>query len=251
MTLQATFVATLVDEWARAGVTEAVVAPGSRSSPLALALASRLRLHVLLDERSAGFYALGIGQVSKRPAVVLTTSGTAAVELHPAVVEAHQSRVPMLVCTADRPADLHHIAAPQTVVQGRLFGESVRWFAEPGVAEGFPVGSWRSLASRAFAEAVAGGAGAGPVHLNLAFRDPLVAEPGDLPPGRAQGQPWHQAVREPAGAPEGLAQRLTGRRGVIVAGRRGAGPAVHALALALRWPVLADPLSGARAAPQS
>ncbi|MBW3614866.1 MAG: 2-succinyl-5-enolpyruvyl-6-hydroxy-3-cyclohexene-1-carboxylic-acid synthase [Actinobacteria bacterium] len=249
MTLQATFVATLVDEWARAGVTEAVVAPGSRSSPLALALASRLRLHVLLDERSAGFYALGIGQASKRPAVVLTTSGTAAVELHPAVVEAHQSRVPMLVCTADRPADLHHISAPQTVVQGRLFGESVRWFAEPGVAEGFPVGSWRSLASRAYAETVAGRAGAGPVHLNLAFREPLVAEPDDLPPGRPHGLAWHQAVRERAGAPAGLAQRLSGRRGVIVAGRRGAGSAVHPLAQALGWPVLADPLSGARAGP--
>ena len=249
MTLQATFAATLVDEWVRAGVTDAVVSPGSRSTPLALALAARLRLHVVVDERSAGFFALGIGLGGNRPAVVLTTSGTAAVELHPAVVEAHQSRVPMLVCTADRPADLHHISAPQTVVQGRLFGDSVRWFAEPGVAEGFPVTSWRSLAARAFAETVAAPAGAGPVHLNLAFRDPLVAEPAEPPPGRPGGGPWHAAVRMAGGAPEGLAGRLSGRRGVIVAGRRGAGRAVHGLAEALRWPVLADPLSGARAGP--
>ena len=100
----ATFCATLVDEWARAGLTDAVVAPGSRSTPLALALAAepRLRVHVVLDERSAGFVALGLGLVGGRPAVVLTTSGTAAVELHPAVVEAHHARVPLLACTADR-----------------------------------------------------------------------------------------------------------------------------------------------------
>jgi len=249
VTLQATFAATLVEEWARSGVTHAVVAPGSRSSPLALALADRLRLHVLLDERSAGFYALGLGLATGAPAVVLTTSGTAAVELHPAVVEAHQSGVAMIVCTADRPSDLHNVSAPQTVVQSRLFGDSVRWWAEPGVAEGFPRGSWRSLASRAFAESVAGPGGPGPVHLNLAFRDPLVAEPDDLPPGRDDGRPWHQALRTGGGAPPGLAERLRGRRGVVVAGRGGAGAAIGSLAEALAWPVLADPLSGARCLP--
>ena len=161
MTLQATFAATLVDEWVRAGVTDAVVSPGSRSTPLALALATegRLRTHVILDERSAGFFALGLGMASSRPAVVLTTSGTAAAELHPALVEASQARVPMLVCTADRPADLHSVTAPQTIVQRELFGAAVRWFAEPGVVDGVPRSIWRSLASRAFAEATSGLAG--------------------------------------------------------------------------------------------
>src|ERR1700733_9755560 len=103
--VQATFCAVLVDEWARAGVTDAVVAPGSRSTPLVLALDadSRVRVHVVLDERSAGFVALGLGLATGRPAVVATTSGTAAVELHPAVVEASHAGVPLVAVTADRP----------------------------------------------------------------------------------------------------------------------------------------------------
>ena len=114
---QAAFAATLVDEWARAGVTDAVVCPGSRSTPLALAVAAeaRLRLHVRLDERSAGFTALGIGMATGRPAVVVVTSGTAAAELHPSVVEADLARVPMIVCTADRPPELQDVGAPQTI----------------------------------------------------------------------------------------------------------------------------------------
>lgn len=253
MTLQATYAATLVDEFVRGGVTEAVVAPGSRSSPLALALAAndRLRVHVILDERSAAFFALGIGQASGRPAVVLTTSGTAAAELHAAVTEAHQARVPLIACTADRPPHLHHISAPQTIVQGRLFADAVRWFAEPGVAEAIPVGAWRSFASRAVAEATAGVAGPGPVHLNLAFRDPLVAEPGELPEGRIDFQPWHRATRPPAPPVRDLAVELSGRKGVIIAGRRCGRTAIHHLAEALQWPVLADPLSGARGGPTS
>src|SRR5436305_4542145 len=129
--VQATFAATLVDEWVRCGVTHAVVAPGSRSTPLALALAreSRIDLHVVLDERSAAFQALGIGLASGRPALVLTTSGTAAVELHPAVVEAHHARVPLLAVTADRPPELHHVGASQTVEQAQLFAGAVRWAA--------------------------------------------------------------------------------------------------------------------------
>src|SRR4051794_30384008 len=127
---QATFAATLVDEWVRAGMGHAVVSPGSRSTPLALALAAddRLRLHVHQDERSAAFLALGIGRASGVPAVVLTTSGTAAAELHPAVVEAFQGRVPLLVCTADRPPELHHVGAPQTIDQVHLFSRAVRWY---------------------------------------------------------------------------------------------------------------------------
>jgi 2-succinyl-5-enolpyruvyl-6-hydroxy-3-cyclohexene-1-carboxylate synthase len=233
--VQATFAATLVDEWVRCGVQHAVVSPGSRSTPLALALAAddRVRLQVHHDERAASFMALGVGKVSGTPAVLLTTSGTAAAELHAAVVEAHQARVPMLVCTADRPPELQSVGAPQTIDQTHLFGRAVRWFVEPGVADDTTSSTWRSLAARAFVEAT--GAAAGPVHLNLAFRDPLVGEPGELPPGRRDGRPWHQRGPVVLAHPE----RISGRRGLIVAG---AGCS-HLGSLDV-WPVLADPLSG-------
>ncbi|MDQ3305818.1 MAG: 2-succinyl-5-enolpyruvyl-6-hydroxy-3-cyclohexene-1-carboxylic-acid synthase [Actinomycetota bacterium] len=246
--VQAAFAATMVDEWARAGVRHAVVSPGSRSAPLAIALAAdpRMRLHVFLDERSAGFCALGIGKATGIPAVVLTTSGTAAVELHPAVVEASQARVSMLVCTADRPPELRGVGAPQTVDQTRLYGSAVRWFCEPGVAEVATMSTWRSLASRAVAEAML--VPAGPVHLNLAFREPLVADPGPIPAPRPSGAPWHQATPPArlAGAP-GVEGLLGAERGVIVAGAGAGDPeAVHALARERGWPVLADPPSGCR-----
>jgi 2-succinyl-5-enolpyruvyl-6-hydroxy-3-cyclohexene-1-carboxylate synthase len=247
--VQATFAATLVDEWARAGVVDAVVSPGSRSTPLALALArdDRFRVHVVLDERSAGFFAVGLGLgagvEAHRPAVVVTTSGTAAVELHPSVVEADLAGVPMVVCTADRPPELHHVGAPQTVEQRNLFADAVRWSAEPGVPDAAAASTWRSLASRAFAEATVR---PGPVHLNLAFRDPLVGDPDELPPGRPDGAPWHQ-VDTVAFAASDSARLPDGARGVIVAGAGAGDPeVVHGLAEALGWPVLADPRSGCR-----
>ncbi|MHB1535428.1 MAG: thiamine pyrophosphate-binding protein, partial [Acidimicrobiales bacterium] len=170
--VQAAFCATLVDEWARAGVTDAVVAPGSRSTPLVDALAAdgRLALHVVLDERSAGFVALGLGLATGRPAPVVTTSGTAAVELHPAVVEAHQAGVPRLAVTADRPPEMHHVGAPQTVEQDGLYGGATRWVVSPGVADMASAGAWRSLGARCVAVAAGAGGRAGPVQLNLAFR---------------------------------------------------------------------------------
>lgn len=247
--VQATFVATLVDEWARAGVTDAVVCPGSRSTPLALALAAdgRLRLHVHHDERAAAFMALGIGLASGRPAVVLTTSGTAAVELHPAVVEASMAAVPMLVCTADRPPELRSVGAPQTIDQDHLYGHAVRSFTEAGIADDGNRLAWRPLAARAVAEAM--GAVPGPVHLNLPFREPLVGEAGELPAGRPGDAPWHLPAR-PAGAAEpdaALVALLGASRGLIVAGSWvGDADGVTALAEATGWPVLADPRSGCR-----
>src|SRR6202043_3091436 len=107
--------------------TDAVICPGSRSTPLALALAARLRVHIRLDERSAGFYALGLAMATGTPAVICVTSGTAAAELHPAVIEAHQGRVPLIVCTADRPPELHQVGASQTIDQVGLFTTSTRW----------------------------------------------------------------------------------------------------------------------------
>ncbi|GAA0594966.1 2-succinyl-5-enolpyruvyl-6-hydroxy-3-cyclohexene-1-carboxylic-acid synthase [Streptomyces crystallinus] len=249
--VQATFAATLVDEWVRFGVTDAVVSPGSRSTPLALALAAdgRLRLHIRLDERSAGFFALGLARRTGRVPLVLTTSGTAAAELHPAVAEADLGGVPMLVCTADRPPELQQVAAPQTMRQPGLYGSAVRWAADLPVPEPGQGVYWRSLAARAAAEAGYGPAGPGPVHLNLAFRDPLVAAPGPLPPARATG-PWHRVARGVATPPPEAVRDLAaraGERGVIVAGSgAGAPEAVRALADALGWPLLADPRSGAR-----
>ena len=251
MSAQDTFTATLVDEWARAGLTDAVVAPGSRSTPLVAALAAdgRLRLHVVLDERSAGFVALGLGLATGRPAPVVVTSGTAAAELHPAVVEAHQAGVPLLVVSADRPPELLAVGAPQTIAQVGLYGEAVRFAADPGVASEAMAGAWRSLAARAVAETVGNPAGPGTVHLNLRFRDPLVGEAGPLPPARPGGRPWHAVAgrRAPAPAPElvGELAAAAGGDGLVVAGG-GGGPAAVELAAALGWPLLADPRSAAR-----
>ncbi|MEX2293127.1 MAG: 2-succinyl-5-enolpyruvyl-6-hydroxy-3-cyclohexene-1-carboxylic-acid synthase [Acidimicrobiales bacterium] len=243
--LQATFCATLVDEWVRCGVEHAVVAPGSRSTPMALALAAepRIRLHVQHDERSAGFLALGLALVAWEPTVVLTTSGTAAVELHAAVVEADLAAVPLLVCTADRPPELLDVAAPQAIDQAHLFGRSVRWFHAPGIATEAARGHWRALAARAYAEAT--GPRQGPVHLNLAFREPLVGEVRDVPPPRSvdgAGWAWRPPLQAPDDSVISLAEDFAGRRGLILAGPgSGHGEMVHHLASGLGWPVLAAP----------
>jgi 2-succinyl-5-enolpyruvyl-6-hydroxy-3-cyclohexene-1-carboxylate synthase len=253
--VQATFCATLLDEWVRAGITRAVVSPGSRSTPMALALAAdeRIELHVVVDERSASFFALGMAKASGVPTILLCTSGTAAVEYHPAVVEADLDHVPLIVCTADRPKELHGIGAPQTVNQQQLFGGSVRLFLDLPVAEFAVAHTWRSTAARIAMAARHGGQGAGPVQVNLGFREPLVGTACSLPEGRGDGAPWHQSGGVAKGlAPldvQNLAVRLSSKRGVIVAGA-GCGDAsvVHALATVLRWPVLADARSGARTA---
>ena len=235
----ATYCATLVDEWIRCGVRHAVVAPGSRSTPLAVALASRaeLGLHVVHDERVAAFVALGIG-LDGAPAVLVCTSGTAAVNFHPAVVEAGLSDVPMIVATADRPPELRGIGSPQTIDQLDLYGRSVRWFHDAPPPDDADPNDWRPLAQRVFATA-----SAGPVHVNLPFREPLLGNVGALP----------DAVGPPMWVPRAVATspipaELDRQRGVIVAGgRSGVEPAaISALAERLGWPVLADPLSGVR-----
>jgi len=254
VTVAASFSAALVDEWVRAGLTDAVVAPGSRSTPLAIALVrdGRIALHVRLDERSAAFFAVGIGLATGRPAVLVTTSGTAAIGVHAAVVEAHLSRVPLIVCTADRPPELHHVGAPQTVEQAGLFAGSLRWAVDPGVPDEAARSSWRSLGSRLVAEAMAGPLGPGPVHANLAFRDPLLANADHVPPGRGNGRPWHRVdpvrrVPNPASLDALVALARPAARGVIVAGSGAGRPeTIRHLAATLGWPVLADPRSGAR-----
>ena len=260
MTRDATtaFARAVVDEWVRGGVTHACVAPGSRSTPMALALADdpRVSVHVFLDERSAAFCALGIGRASGRPAVVLCTSGTAAVNFHPAVVEAHHGRVPLIVATADRPPELRDVGAGQTIDQTKLYGDAVRWFVDLGPpADVDGAGAvWRSTAARTVA--VAQGSPPGPVHWNLPFREPLVPTGAPLvdAPGRPDGGPW-TASEPPADrfpAPVALQRAATAiqqhPRGLIVAGW-GADASQLALERFVEvsaWPVLADPVSGLR-----
>lgn len=192
------FCGVLIDEWRRAGMTDAVVAPGSRSTPLVVALIAepRVRVHVVLDERSASYTALGIALASGRPVALVCTSGTAATHFHGAVVEASQAGIPLLVCTADRPPELQDVGAPQTITQRDLYGSAVRWACDAGVADPATATHWRSLAARAWCEAV--GTPPGPVHLNLMFREPLVGDEDDsAPPGRPNDQPWHRAPHAP------------------------------------------------------
>jgi 2-succinyl-5-enolpyruvyl-6-hydroxy-3-cyclohexene-1-carboxylate synthase len=245
-----------VDELVSAGLGDAVVCPGSRSTPLALTLRAHpgVRVRVLLDERSAGFFALGMAKAARRPVAVVTTSGTAAANLLPAVAEASLGRVPLVILTADRPAELRDRGAPQAIDQVGLFGTHARWFAELPLLDGADVTRRhvRSVAARAVASALTGPAG--PVHLNLPFREPLVPE-GPL--GPLPGEPRTRVLAGrrilDAGALETLAGRLAGvERGLIVAGPQDdpALPAALArLAATLDWPIVADPLSLVRCGP--
>lgn len=247
-----------VDELVRCGVEHAVVCPGSRSAPMALALAQepRIAVHVLVDERSAGFVALGLGKAMGKPACVLTTSGTAAANLYPAIIEARYSGVPLIALTADRPPELRDSGANQTIDQVKLFGDNVRWFCEVGVPENLPGSNayWRSIACRAVAEAAIGG----PVHINLAFREPLVPVDDGVAfdyefEGRADGASWVE-VHRPSATPssaqvEELAAEVAGaKRPLLVAGIGRFDPtAVLALARTARLPLLAEAGSNARA----
>ena len=249
-----------VDELARAGLRDAVVCPGSRSTPLALALRAHpsIRVRVILDERVAGFFAVGMARTARRPVALLATSGTAAAEFLPAVVEASLARVPLLVLTADRPPELRDRGAPQTIDQLHLYGRHARWFVDLPVPDGLgeTVDHLRSVAGRAVATARTGPAG--PVHLNLPFREPLLPQgalgPEPSPTDAGRAAPFTEVVAaarllDRAGL-EDLAGRL-GRveRGLIVAGPQD-DPAlpgtIARLASVLGWPVLADPLSGVR-----
>ena len=238
---QATFAATLFDEWIRCGLKDVVVCPGSRSTPLVLACASRseLNLHVRIDERGAGFFAIGRALITRTPVVVVVTSGTAAAELHAAVAEADLAGVPLLVLTGDRPPELHNVGAPQTIVQRNLYGPMVRSFEEPGVARMEASSSWRALASRLWWEASGVQTRPGPVHLNVAFVEPLVVDPLDLPPSREGGGVW-RSTRALGLTPADLDVR--GRRVLAVVGR-GVASSIVEECIALDWVVLGDATS--------
>ena len=250
-----------VEELVRAGVRDVILAPGSRSTPLALAVAAHdaLRLTVLLDERSAAFAALGLARAARRPVAVVVTSGTAVAELLPAVAEASLARVPLLLLTADRPAELRDRGAPQTIDQVGIFGSHVRWAAEAPVPDDSPqmLAHLRWLAGRAVAEAVAGPRGAGPVHLDLPYREPLVPS-GPLGPDPALADaPYLRAIvgsrTLDAATLDELARRIAATpRGLLLAGPDDdpeLPAALAALAAAAGWPIVADPLSGLRAGP--
>jgi 2-succinyl-5-enolpyruvyl-6-hydroxy-3-cyclohexene-1-carboxylate synthase len=249
----------IVDELARCGMRHAVTAPGSRNAPIALTLAADERIDAVsvLDERSAGFVALGMAKASGRPVAVTCTSGTAAANLLPAVVEAHEARVPLIVLTADRPPELRDVGAGQAIDQLRLFGSAAKWFVEVGNGE--PGRDWavhlRALACRAWW--TASGGRPGPVHLNLPLREPLAPAAEELDAadwqGRGDGRPWVEARATPA-APAAddvaeLADRIAAApRGAIVCGGgvRDVAEPVARLATAAGWPVLAEPTSGLR-----
>jgi len=248
-----------VDELARCGMRAACTSPGSRSAPLVLSLAreQRISCYSHIDERCAGFFALGLAKASGLPVAVACTSGTAAAELLAAAVEAREARVPLLLLTADRPAELRENGAGQAIDQLKLFGGAAKWFFEVGVHEaGTEQLRWmRTLACRAYWTALEGSPGV--VHLNFPLREPLVSEeplPEDQT-ARPDGAPyvrWAPARRDPSAAEEATLRELvaSARRGVLVAGRHerdtDLGEAAAAFATAAGWPLLADPLSGAR-----
>ena len=244
----ATFCATLVDEWLQCGVRHAVVSPGSRSTPIALEIANRqeIEMHIFHDERSAAFAALGIAKASGIPAILVCSSGTAAVEFHPAVVEAHHSEVPILICTADRPAELQGVGAPQTIDQQNLYGVSVRKFVNAEVADESESHTWRKIARDLFATSL--GKLRGPVHLNLRFREPLMGVATSLPPRNERSAMIADKVDLPsARSLRKLKKALNFKNGVIIAGPENYQvESVLYLAQTLSWPVLADPRSGAR-----
>ena len=239
---------------AELGLAEAVLAPGSRSAPLVYALAAdevagRIRAHVRIDERAAAFTALGLGRLDPaRPAAVVTTSGTATAHLHAAVMEAHHSRIPLLVLTADRPAELREVGANQTTRQAGMFRSLVRLAVDlpaPTAEAASPVELRTAVSTAARALAAATGEHPGPVHLNLSFRDPLVPRAEDSERSDRTAAPeWIVVTRRvpaPAPAPQPVP---VDPRTVVVAGD-GAGPAAAALADAHGLPLLAEPSSGA------
>ena len=257
-----------VEELARCGMRAACTSPGSRCAPLVLSLTHepRLRCYSHVDERSSGFFALGLAKASGLPVAVACTSGTAAAELLPAAIEAQQARVPLLLLSADRPPELREVGAGQTIDQLKLLGGAAKWFFEVGVHDAAPERlRWmRALACRAYWTALEGRPGV--VHLNFPLREPLTPD-GELPPdGSARPERAPYVRREPSrlSAPGSMARLYelarAAKRGLVVAGRderggpppigpadpRSVGEAAAAFGAAAGWPVLADPLSGAR-----
>ncbi len=258
-----------VDELARAGLRAACIAPGSRSTPLTLAFAAHpdITVYSLLDERGAAFFALGLALATGQPAALVCTSGTATANFYPAIIEANVAHVPLLVLTTDRPPELRHSGANQTIDQLKMYGDHVRWFVDVALPEANPpalaLRALRTLANRAVAATQ--GFPPGPVHLNFPFRKPLepIPVPGDAPAAEiGAARPGHEPFARlsrgqllPSALQIDALTRAvqSSRRGLIVCGPRCPGDnfpaAVTQLAQAAGLPVLADALSGVRFGP--
>jgi 2-succinyl-5-enolpyruvyl-6-hydroxy-3-cyclohexene-1-carboxylate synthase len=251
------YTAAFVAELVYTGVTEVVVSPGSRSTPMAMVMAEHpdLNLHIHVDERSAAFFALGIAKALQKPVAILCTSGTAAANYYPAIVEANLSRVPLIVLTADRPHELRDVGAPQAIDQNHLYGNHVKWFVEMALPEKSDemIRYVRTVCARA--AAVAAQAPAGPVHLNFPFREPLIPK-------------LDENLFTISERPSGYVKVLNGelligqddfkeiardlkqyKKGIIICGQmedKSFAAAITRLAGALNFPILADPLSQLR-----
>ena len=248
---------TVVDELVRGGVRHVVLCPGSRSAALAFAVHAAatdgaLTLHTRVDERTAAFLALGLAKTSRSPVAVVTTSGTAVANLHPAVLEADHAGVPLVVLTADRPAALRGTGANQTTDQVKVYGGAVRACADvppaaPGHREPEQVRGWRSLVARSLLTATgAAGTARGPVHLNVQLEPPMTPDAADGWSTPVDGRPDGAAWTVPAPAAQPVEESLeSSLRTVVVAGDD-AGPPARVLAEQHGWPLLAEPTSGSR-----
>ncbi len=253
-------VLTFVEGLWQSGVHDVCISPGSRSTPLAIACARHpsLRVFTLRDERSAGFFALGLARAQGRAVALICTSGTAPANYMPAVIEAYYSRVPLIVVTADRPPELRGIGSNQTVDQVKLYGSHVKWSVDMPIPQDTKILDAHAQAIAARSAFVALSSPSGPVHINWPFREPL------LPPSNsdvdqdaaasregaiAAVSAWEPERRLPEGIVQDLLQTFIGRRGLIVCGpiqHKSDGDAIAKLADRLHYPILADPLSGLR-----
>jgi 2-succinyl-5-enolpyruvyl-6-hydroxy-3-cyclohexene-1-carboxylate synthase len=251
------YLAAFVAELVQTGIKDIVVSPGSRSTPMAMVMAEHpeIKLHIHVDERSAAFFALGIAKATNNPVAILCTSGTAAANYFPAIVEARYSRVPLLVLTADRPHELREVGAPQAIDQIHLYGQHVKWFADMALPENSNevIRYARTICARA--AAIAAQAPAGPVHLNFPFREPLIPKLDEdifqleeRPKGYVNVRNGDLTI--PDEAFKEIALKLEGyKNGIIVCGNIADdmfAQTVTDLSATLKFPILADPLSQLR-----
>lgn len=257
------YTAAFVAELVQTGITEVVISPGSRSTPMAMIMAEHpgLNIHIQVDERSAAFFALGIAKASGKAAAILCTSGTAATNYFPAVAEANLSRIPLIVLTADRPHELRDVGAPQVIDQIHLYGRHVKWFAEMALPENNieMLRYVRSVCARATATAIQ--APAGPVHLNFPFREPLIPKLDDGELFQLKERPNRYVNVQNGDLAIGkndfveIASSINHtQNGIIVCGQiedKNFAAAVTRLANVLKFPILADPLSQLRSGKHS
>lgn len=252
------YTANFVDELVKSGLTEVVISPGSRSTPLAMTIMEHpdIKQWVVLDERSAAFFALGMAKQNKRPVAIVCTSGTATANYFPAIVEAFYSRVPLVVLTADRPHELRDVGAPQSIDQLKMYGDYVKWFHEMALPDDAPkmLEYARNKASRA--THIANEGNAGPVHVNFPFREPLIPDfTLENLWGSRNDAPYYPSMNGKKRVDETqlvyLLKRLSKKkRGLLVCGPQiNEEFAESVTSLAARWqiPILADPLSQVRA----